>query len=118
MVYKNEEGIACTGCEYRSKHPGDAFGHTRCSVHRPCTGWKYWEPSNCQHCSHLEAGRKDLDHCTRLAYMGKLKCLLDKVQTKVGELNPIRDWQYIPIYDFTLKKFHFSQPDQIEQINV
>ena len=49
--------------------------------------------------------------------MGKLKCVLDKVQTKVGELNPLRDWQYIPIYEFTFNKLHFSQPAQIEQIS-
>ena len=50
--------------------------------------------------------------------MGKLKFMLDKVQKKVGELNSQRDWQYIPIYQFTFNKFHFSQPAQIEQINV
>ena len=93
MVYTNEEGIACTGCEYRSERPGEAFGHTRCSVHRLCTGWKYWEPSNCQHCSYLDACLKELDPRIRLAQMGKLKVMLDKVQKKVGELDSQRDWQ-------------------------
>ena len=44
--------------------------------------------------------------------------MLDKIQKKVGELDSQRDWQYIPIYQFTFNKFHFSQPAQIEQINV
>ena len=48
--------------------------------------------------------------------MGKLKLLLDKVQQKVGELNSLRDWQYIPIYTYTFNKFNFSQPAQIDQV--
>ena len=49
--------------------------------------------------------------------MGKLKGLLDKVQQKVGELNSLRDWQYLPIYHWIFTKFNFSQPEQAEHTN-
>ena len=113
MVYRNEEGIACTGCAYRHTRPGEVFGHTRCSVHRRCTGSTYWEPSNCQHCQNFEIGLKDLDQNTRYAQMGKIKGMLEKVQTKVGELTPPREWHYLPIYSWIFAKFNFSQPDQV-----
>ena len=112
MTYTNEEGIACTGCEYRSENSIDTFGHTRCSVHRPCTGSKYWEPSNCEHCKYFETCIKDLNHGSRLAYMGKLKGLLEKVQTKVNEIEPHREWEYSPIFESNMRKFNFSQPQQ------
>ena len=117
MVYKNEEGIACPGCEYRHTRPGEVFGHTRCSVHRPCTGFVYWEPSNCKHCTNFEISLKDLDPNTRYAQMGKLKGLLDKVRDKVRELDPQRNWQYMPIYNWVLAKFLYSQPEQAEHTN-
>ena len=117
MVYTNEEGVPCTCCAYRHTRPGEAFGHTRCSVHRLCTGFIYWEPSNCKHCTNFEISLKDLDPNSRYALMGKLKGLLDKVQEKVRESNPHRDWQYIPIYNWVFTKFNISQPEQDEHTN-
>ena len=49
--------------------------------------------------------------------MGKLKGVLEKVQTKVGELSPPREWQFLPIYSWMFAKFNFSQPDQVEHTN-
>ena len=115
MVYTNEEGIECTDCEFRKERPGAAFGHTRCLAHRLCTGFKYWEPTNCRHCSNLDSSLKDLEPHIRLAQMGKLKTLLKEVQRKVGEIDSIRDWKYEPIFEF--KKYHFSQATQHEQVN-
>ena len=47
--------------------------------------------------------------------MGKLNVMLDKQQTKINELDPLRHWQYLPIFEFNLKKFHFAQNGQNEQ---
>ena len=98
MAYQNEDGIEFEGCEFRYKLADLAFGHTRCSVHRPCTGNKYWEPSNCTHCSNLHAFLKVFNGPTRLAQFGKITTLLDEVKRKVKEIDPQRDWEYEPIF--------------------
>ena len=44
--------------------------------------------------------------------------MLDKQQTNVNEIDSLRKWQYLPIFEYTLKKFHFSQNVQLEQAPV
>ena len=78
--------------------------------------WKYWEPNNCQHCKNLDACLIRLDPPTRWAQMGILKVMLDKQQTKVNDIDSLREWQYLPIFEYTLKKFHFAQNGLIEQV--
>ena len=88
MAYTNEDGIECEGCEFRSKLAELAFGHTRCSVHRPCTGNKYWEPDNCSHCLKLDGILKDLNGSIKFVQLGKIKALPNEVQRKVKERTP------------------------------
>ena len=114
MVYKNEDGRQCTGCKFRINRPPDeSFGHTRCSIHRKCAGWRYWEPDLCEHCKNLDNRLILMDLATRGSYMGKLQLMLQKQQAKINEIG--RDWDYIPIYEFKFKKYHFNLTDQNAQ---
>ena len=65
----------------------------------------------------MDSSLKDLEPHIRLAQIGKLKSLLKEVKRNVGDLDPQRDWQYEPIFEFQFKKFHFSQAMQDEQVN-
>ena len=115
MTYENEDGVECEGCEFRSKLAELAFGHTRCSVHRPCTGNKYWEPDNCPHCLKLEGSLKDLNSSAKFAQLGKIKSLLNEVQRKVKEREPHKNWEFEPIFEYKFRKLHFFQATQHEQ---
>ena len=54
-----------------------------------------------------------MDQATRWAYMGKLQLMLQKQQAKIHEIG--RYWDYIPIYEFKFKKYHFNLTDQNAQ---
>ena len=115
IAYQNEDGIECEGCEFRYKLADLAFGHTRCSVHRPCTGHKYWEPDNCSHCLKLDGILKDMNGPNRFAQLGKIKALLNEVKRKVKEREPQRNWEYEPIFEHKFRKLNFFQMNQHEQ---
>ena len=55
-----------------------------------------------------------LDPPNRWVQMGKLKVMLDKQKSKINDLDPLRNWQYLPIFEFNLKKSHFAQNGQNE----
>ena len=99
MTYEYDDGQECEGCQFRSKYAELAFGHTRCSTHRPCTGNKYWEPDNCSHCLKLEDDLKDLSSRHRYAQLGKIQSLLTEVKRKVEEREPHKNWEFIPIFE-------------------
>ena len=71
MSYQNEDGIECGGCEFRHTRADTALGHTQCSIHRPCTGLKYWEPFNFTACMEQEKVLKNMNGPDRLAHLGK-----------------------------------------------
>ena len=54
-----------------------------------------------------------MDQATRWAFMGKLVLMLQKQQAKIHEIG--RDWDYIPIYEFKFKKYHFNLTEQNTQ---
>ena len=118
MAYKNEDEIECVGCEFRSRLADLAFVHTRCSIQRPCTGNKYWEPDNCSHCSNLDTILKVLNGPGRLVQLGKIKGLLNEVKRKVRERKPNKDWEYGPSFEFKFRKLNFFQTIHNEQSKV
>ena len=115
MSYQNEDGIECEGCEFRHKLAHLTYSHTRCSVHRQCTGHKYWEPDNCPHCLQMDGIQKDMNGPNRFAQLGKIKALLNKVKRKVKEREPQRNWEYEPIFEHKFRKLNFFQTNQQKQ---
>ena len=101
----------CGGCQFRANHAGQAFGHTKCSKHRPCTGNVWWEPDNCAHCQRMEADLKVLSSNFRYAQLGKVEALLKEVKRKVEVDDPTKSWDYLPIFEFKFKKFNNFQTD-------
>ena len=101
----------CGGYQYRATGSDTAFGHVQCSLHRPCTGYKYWEPDFCTPCQEQENLSKDMNGADRLAHLGTIKSLLNEVIKKVKNHNPTRNWEYEPIFEYKFKKFmHFEKP--------
>ena len=90
----------CGGCRFRANNADQAFGHTKCSNHRPCTGNVFWEPDNCAHCQRMEDDLKVLNNKFRYAQLGKIQALLIEVKRKVEAKDPHKTWQYLPIFEF------------------
>ena len=104
----------CGGCQYRATRSDSALGHVQCSLHRPCTGYKYWEPDFCTPCQEQENLLKAMNGADRMAHLGTIKSVLNEVIRKVKRHDPTRLWEYEPIFEYKFKKFmHFqiSQSD-------
>ena len=105
-----EQDINCGGCSFRSEpaNSADHFGHTKCSVHRPCAGHTFWEPHMCTHCTQTLLAIDQQDHNTRLSTIGRLKRVLNKQKEKINLAQPNRQWDYVPILEFKLKQYNYS----------
>ena len=57
-AYQPEDSTDCIGCEHRSKLAAEHVGHTKCSFHRKCASYTYWEPEFCTHCLIVEHALK------------------------------------------------------------
>ena len=114
MTNQQDSEQQCGGCRFRSERAEEAFGHTKCSNHRPCTGNKYWEPDHCSHCLKLEDDLKSLSSKHRYAQLGRLQALLLEVKRKVEERGPQKNWEFMPIFEYKFKKFSY-QTERIEQ---
>ena len=115
MTYEDDDGQQCEVCQFRSIHADAAFGHTRCSTHRSCTGNKYWEPDNCTHCLKMEDDLKNLSSRHRYAQLGKIQSLLTEVKRKVEEREPHKNWEFMSIFEYKFKKLNIFQTEKIEQ---
>ena len=104
-----QQDINCGGCSFRSEpvNSADHFGHTKCSVHRPCAGHTFWEPQMCTHCTQTLVAIDQQDQNTRLSTIGRLKRVLNKQKEKINIAQPDRQWDYVPILEFRLKKYNF-----------
>ena len=113
MHYDDADIQQCEGCQFREipYNAEQAFGHTRCSTHRPCTGRVFWEPDNCTHCVRLEDDLKVLNSKSRYTQLGRLKALLNEVKRKVELREPLKRWHYLPIFEYKFKKFGIFQPE-------
>ena len=88
MHYENADIKQYEGCQFRANNADQAFGHTRCSTHRPCTGNIYWEPDNCSHCMRMEDNLKVLNSRSRYTQLGRIRALLNEVKRKVEVKEP------------------------------
>ena len=113
----HEEVPDCGTCRFRSipVHSADDFGHTKCSIHRECTGYTFWQPHMCTHCTQAERAMDQQDPNTRLAAIGKFVSMLKKQKDKINLAQPDRQWDYRPILEFRFKKYHYSHIEQNEQ---
>ena len=100
----------CKGGVFRAKNPDSALGHTNCSVHRPCTGNKYWEPDHCGVCFSQEAILKNMSGKERLSHLATIRDVLEEVVKKVKKDDAQRNWEFEPIFEYKFKKFmHFER---------
>ena len=110
MSIRHKVPKKCVGCSFRAKQPETALGHTHCSVYRPCTGNKYWEPDACSVCYAQEMILKNMNGVDRYNHLGVIKNMLDEVVKKVKLSDATRNWEYEPIYDYKFRKFmHFER---------
>ena len=114
MHYEDADVQQCEGCQFKANSADQAFGHTRCSTHRPCTGNIYWEPDNCIHCVRIEDDLKVLNSRSRYTQLGRIKALLNEVKRKVEVKEPHKKWQYLPIFEHKFRKFGIFQPDPVQ----
>ena len=80
----------------------------------PCTGNIFWEPDNCVHCVRMEDDLKVLNNRSRYTQLGRIKALLNEVKRKVEVKEPLKKWQYLPIFEYKFKKFGTFQPDTVQ----
>ena len=113
MEHPIEQNPDCGGCTFRSEpvHAADHFGHTKCSVHRPCADYTYWQPHMCTHCTQALRALDQQDPNTRLATIGRLKRMLNKQKEKINLAQPKRLLDYVPILEFKLKQYNYSITD-------
>ena len=111
MHYEDANVQQCEGCQYRANFADQAFGHTKCSTHRPCTGNIYWEPDHCSHCLRMEDDLKVLSSRSRYTQLGRIRALLNEVKRKVEVREPHKNWQYLPIFEYKFRKFGIFQPE-------
>ena len=114
MHYDEAVVQQCEGCQFRAINADQAFSHTRCSNHRPCTGNVFWEPDNCVHCQRMEEDLKVLNNKFRYTQLGRIKALLIEVKKKVEVKDPNKIWHYAPIYEYKFRKFGIFQPDPVQ----
>ena len=60
----------------------------------------------------MEADLKVLSSNFRYAQLGKIEALLKEVKRKVEADDPLKSWDYLPIFEFKFKKFGIFQTDQ------
>ena len=100
-----EENPNCVGCKFRSipVNAADHFGHTKCSFHRECTGYTYWQPQFCTHCVNAEQAMDQQEPTMRFATMGKFSSMLEKQKAKINNVQPERQWDFKPILDYKFR---------------
>ena len=98
----HEEVPDCGGCKFRSipVHSADHFGHTKCSIHREYTGYTFWQPHMCTHCTQVEWAMDQQEPNMRLAAIGRFVSMLKKQKDKINLAQPDRQWDCRPILEF------------------
>ena len=99
--FRPEGSSDCIGCEFRriDVNAADHFGHIKCSYHRKCAGYTYWEPDFCTHCLNAEHAMEQLEPTMRFTTMGKFTNMFEKQQAKINNIQRERKWDFRPILD-------------------
>ena len=105
---ENADAQHCEHYQFSTEYANLAFGHTKCALHRPCTGTKYWEPDNCPHCTEMVAKIKATSGAARRTQLNKVKTFLTLAKLKIEHKDPHKSWEYKPIYEYTFRKLNDS----------
>ena len=105
---ENVDAQQCEHCQFSADYAGLAFGHTKCAVHRPCTGTKYWEPDNCPHCLEMVNKFKATGGAARRTQLKEMRTFLTEAKLKIEHKDPHKRWEFMPIYEYTFRKLNDS----------
>ena len=104
----------CGGCDMRAVTPC-MFGHSQCSVHRPCVGQLYWEPQFCDVCKNLEVQLRGMTPKAKNLTLQRIKAMLVRCKSKIKEAFPNRNWEFEPFFSFTFKEFLQTPQETVQQ---
>ena len=105
---------SCIGCESRA-NTKDMFGHSKCSLHRPCIGPRFWEPMLCDVCKNLRGELLGMSPEARSERLHSIKIMLIRCRSRIREVFPNRAWEFEPFFSHTFKDF-LQTPAEIVQL--
>ena len=119
MDQLNHSQANCTSCLDRLKSKSLQFDHPECSLHRPCTGWHFWEPENCNHCKSCLEKMENLSVSKVRSFLSDFRRMLEEVKVKLNTLQPQRFWEYDVVFSYFFRRFmHFDPARPDRQVNI